>query len=134
MCHNPDGFYYDAMAGYREAFPILVTGMMGVAFQGLMYAELAAVAGAARTAINITNQSASKANIVFDSGKAGDFYKILNPSWDGTMPEIGYEGFKAANGTRVWMYPAEMSNQGMSTIKITARDGYQLILRFPEGF
>ena len=41
MCHNPDGFYYDDMAGLREAFPILVTGFMGVAAQGLMYASVA---------------------------------------------------------------------------------------------
>ncbi|MFO7575027.1 MAG: RHS repeat-associated core domain-containing protein [Bacteroidales bacterium] len=40
MCHHPDGFYFDEMAGLREAFPILVTGMMGIAFQGLSYLSL----------------------------------------------------------------------------------------------
>gem|GEM_PF-3535171 len=37
MCHNPEGQYYDALAGYREAFPIMVAGIMGFASEGLMY-------------------------------------------------------------------------------------------------
>jgi hypothetical protein len=82
----------------------------------------------------ITNQSASKMNVVIKTGKASEFYRILNPAWNGTIPEVGYEGFKAANGIRVWMYPAEMSNQGMATIKFTSPDGYQLIFRFFDGF
>ncbi|NVO09208.1 MAG: RHS repeat-associated core domain-containing protein [Bacteroidales bacterium] len=84
--------------------------------------------------INITNQDASKINIICNSGTASEFYKVLNPLWDGTMPEVGYEGFKAANGNRVWIYPAELSNQGQATIKIVSPSGYKIIFRFPDGF
>jgi RHS repeat-associated protein len=88
----------------------------------------------AESLFTITNQSASKMNVVLNSGKASEFYKILNPAWNGTMPEVGYESFKAANGVRAWIYPAEMSNQGMATIKMMDRNGYLLIFRFADGF
>jgi len=44
MCHNPEGHYYDALAGYREAFWMNVIGIMGAADIGLMFATLPAKA------------------------------------------------------------------------------------------
>ncbi|GEM_PF-417593 len=130
MCHSPGGRYYDDLADAREAFGIILTGLIGIGLDGVL--NIALVTTKSAPLFTITNQSASKSNVIVNSGKASSFYKELNPAWNGTMPKIGYEGFKAANGIRVWMYPAQMSNQGMATIKITSSD-YQLILRFIDG-
>jgi len=85
---------------------------------------------AINTVFKITNQSINKTNIQCIKGSASEFYKLLNPNWNGIMPKTGYESFKTLNGTKVLLYPAEISNQGLATIKIISPEGYKLIFRF----
>jgi hypothetical protein len=42
MCHNPNGIYYDQLAGYREAFWMNVSAIAGLAFEGLSAFSIAA--------------------------------------------------------------------------------------------
>jgi RHS repeat-associated protein len=67
MCHNPNGIYYDQLAGYREAFWMNVTAIAGLAFEGL-----SALSIAAKTVTNLIPEG-KLANHLFNGiGKLSD--------------------------------------------------------------
>ncbi len=131
-CHNPDGAYYAQMEiyGWHDFANLIFWQSFG---GGIGNALTKVFSKAPPSVFTVTNQSSSKTQVIVNSGKAGEFYKTLNPGWNGTLPKVGYESFKTLNGTRVLLYPAKLSNQNQATIKIIDRKGYQLIMRYIEG-
>ena len=84
--------------------------------------------------ISNVQQSQGKTHITFAKGKASEFYKTLNPKWDGKIYNVdgtfGRADFWTSNGTKVSLTTTSKSTE-MSSIKVK-KGRYSIILRFPE--
>jgi RHS repeat-associated protein len=113
------------------ALPLIIhSGVAALGTQGVTAVEMAE----GRGILTITNQSASKIHAVLNSGRASEFYQILNPGWRGAMTEVdalySTTSFTAQNGIRATLSTTSGSI-GMATIKL-AQKGFEIILRFPH--
>jgi len=133
-CHSDSGAYRYAAYNSQERYignNIAITANLAMT---LPLAATSSATGASEDLFTVTNQSAGKTNVVVNRGTAGGFYNRLNPSWNGTLPQTGYESFKTVDGTRVLLYGPNLSNQNQATVKIITRDNYKMIMRFIDGF
>ena len=120
--------FKEVLSQYTD--PVLVTSGLAAGVIGIE-----SIAGKATPCFFITDQTVSKTNVVLRSGSAREFYKAINPSWDGAMTAVtktySTTSFRAVNGARVFLQSSSKST-GMATVKIVSNQGYRLIFRFPN--